>query len=231
MKSKRAFTLTEIVVVLAILFILAALLFPVFARMRENGKTATCQSNLHQLYIALSQYVADSDSHFPDHRQWKESLLPYIKSERVFFCPNVSRPLPIGSPVADDGSDYSYTGGLFTSLVSASSSTGLPTPRLTGVNESIVVDASKVYVFRDFPMDKLTKVEFSRGAACGWTIANGAPDTYGYYTDRHQGGFNFTFYDGHIKWMTPEQGAEVTCDAGQYAQAPFRSGGPHISLR
>lgn len=229
MTSKRAFTLIEILVVLAIVATLAALLLPVFGRVRENGKTATCQSNLHQLYLALSQYVADSDSHFPNRRQWKESLLPYTKNEGVFFCPNVSRPLPITSPVADEGSDYSYTGGLFTSLVFTPSSIGLPIPKLTGVNEAGVVDASKIYVFRDFPMETGgLEVALPRGAACGWTALDGTPDLTGRYTDRHNGGFNIVFYDGHVKCLTPEQGAEATCEAGQYAQPPFRAGGPYL---
>lgn len=43
---KQAFTLIELLVVIAIIALLAAILFPVFARARENARRASCQSNL-----------------------------------------------------------------------------------------------------------------------------------------------------------------------------------------
>ena len=45
-QPKRGFTLIELLVVIAIIAILAAILFPVFARARENARRASCQSNL-----------------------------------------------------------------------------------------------------------------------------------------------------------------------------------------
>ena len=49
MRSWRGFTLIELLVVIAIIAILAAILFPVFARARENARRASCQSNLKQV--------------------------------------------------------------------------------------------------------------------------------------------------------------------------------------
>ena len=48
-RARRGFTLIELLVVIAIIAILAAILFPVFARARENARKATCQSNLRQI--------------------------------------------------------------------------------------------------------------------------------------------------------------------------------------
>jgi prepilin-type N-terminal cleavage/methylation domain-containing protein len=45
---RKGFTLIELLVVIAIIAILAAILFPVFARARENARRASCQSNLKQ---------------------------------------------------------------------------------------------------------------------------------------------------------------------------------------
>src|SRR5471030_268187 len=65
---KRGFTLIELLVVIAIIAILAAILFPVFARARENARRASCQSNLKQLGLATLQYVQDYDERYPmDH--------------------------------------------------------------------------------------------------------------------------------------------------------------------
>lgn len=62
---RRAFTLTEILVVLAIIGLLSALLFPVFGRVRERSRNTTCQSNLKQLGLAIFQYAADYDDKLP----------------------------------------------------------------------------------------------------------------------------------------------------------------------
>ncbi|RYX85499.1 DUF1559 domain-containing protein [bacterium] len=100
--SKRlAFTLIELLVVIAIIAILAAILFPVFARARENARRASCQSNLKQIGLGLMQYAQDYDETLPawyngpsnvsnatTSWKWNDSIFPYVKSEQVFTCPS-----------------------------------------------------------------------------------------------------------------------------------------------
>lgn len=62
---KNAFTLIEMLVVIAIIAVLAALLFPVFARARSQSKKDVCLSNLRQLGQAVVMYAADYDEHIP----------------------------------------------------------------------------------------------------------------------------------------------------------------------
>src|SRR6476620_7318686 len=61
----KGFTLIELLVVIAIIAILAAILFPVFAKARENARATTCRSNLRQLGLAMTQYTEDYDGAYP----------------------------------------------------------------------------------------------------------------------------------------------------------------------
>ena len=63
--TSPGFTLIELLVVIAIIAILAAILFPVFARARENARRSSCLSNLKQLGLGFAQYVQDYDSQYP----------------------------------------------------------------------------------------------------------------------------------------------------------------------
>lgn len=64
-KRHQAFTLVEILVVLAIIAILAALLFPAFGRAREGARQTSCSSNLQQIGFAVLQYRKD-EGEYPD---------------------------------------------------------------------------------------------------------------------------------------------------------------------
>ncbi len=64
-RGKSAFTLIELLVGIAIMSLLAAILFPVFGRVRENARRASCQSNLKQIGLAIHQYTQDYDERMP----------------------------------------------------------------------------------------------------------------------------------------------------------------------
>ncbi len=91
----QGFTLIELLVVIAIIAILAAILFPVFARARENARRSSCQSNLKQIGLGLMQYVQDYDEIMPMNSTnepaggaWMDKIQPYIKSYQLFKCPS-----------------------------------------------------------------------------------------------------------------------------------------------
>ncbi len=94
--SQKGFTLIELLVVIAIIAILAAILFPVFARARENARRSSCQSNLKQIGLGLLQYVQDYDERTTDtdynngDYSWRDAIYTYVKSEQIFMCPSDS---------------------------------------------------------------------------------------------------------------------------------------------
>lgn len=99
--KRKGFTLIELLVVIAIIGILAAILFPVFARARENARKISCLSNVKQFGLAIEQYRQDYDSFFPYARgakgdSWYGNFLePYIKARQIIFCPSAPGKWPI----------------------------------------------------------------------------------------------------------------------------------------
>lgn len=102
---KSGFTLIELLVVITIISLLAAILFPVFARAREMARRASCASNFKQLGFAFMQYTQDYDERFPpfsqgagnvgyqgfggaDGARWGDMIFSYIKNSQVFDCPS-----------------------------------------------------------------------------------------------------------------------------------------------
>src|SRR5262249_44888523 len=86
----------------AIIAILAAILFPVFAQAREKARQASCVSNLKQVGTGVTLYVQDYDERLPYNYNysfdgqylwwWQDSIRPYVKNEPVYQCPSAPPP-------------------------------------------------------------------------------------------------------------------------------------------
>jgi len=98
--KRRGFTLIELLVVIAIIAILAAILFPVFARAREQARKTACTSNLRQIGSAIMMYAQDYDEMLcpastgvcpgPNSFGWADIIFPYVKNEKLFDCPTAT---------------------------------------------------------------------------------------------------------------------------------------------
>jgi prepilin-type N-terminal cleavage/methylation domain-containing protein/prepilin-type processing-associated H-X9-DG protein len=134
--ARAGFTLIELLVVISIIALLAAILFPVFARARENARRASCQSNLKQIGLGIMQYAQDYDEVMVpawlegdcsagqgwqptnsgnfgcyNNFKWMDLIQPYVKSEQIFNCPSAPKSIP--SYVQVTGNKYgSYAANL-----------------------------------------------------------------------------------------------------------------------
>lgn len=69
-QSKSGFTLVELLVVIAVIGILSAIMFPVLNKAKENARALDCVSNLRQLGSALQMYYSQYDDRFPAAIPW-----------------------------------------------------------------------------------------------------------------------------------------------------------------
>ncbi len=89
--KRRAFTMIELLFVIAIIATLASILFPVFARAREAARRSSCASNLEQIGVALGLYAQSYDGHYPRKNNDFGALYRYASSTDVFYCPSDSQ--------------------------------------------------------------------------------------------------------------------------------------------
>jgi len=224
----RAFTLIELLVVIAIIAILAAILFPVFAKVREKARQTSCVSNLKQLGLAILQYNEDYDEKFPETNvnancdNWAQEIYPYVKSEDVYKCPDnpdAGRFNPVnqwtanpnltwmGSTNWEPGSQAIPPSYGMSNFVGAA---GLGGPQiLAKINEPAV----KILL-----AERLGNNNGANAPGCsvppisqdgvGWFDwdGNGEGSPYSYaceLTAFHTQQSNFLFCDGHVKTMNP----------------------------
>ena len=210
---RSAFTLIELLVVIAIIAILAAILFPVFARARENARRSSCQSNLKQVGLGILQYVQDYDERYPathwdvdsnnaafpsagNERGWSWNVQPYVKSTQLFQCPSeTNEQLTAISDTTGQATvgftDYIYNRAM--GEISASSKTGIAAAQLTfPANTVMVVENASTSAGQS--TDGVTTTGVPGQARLRQTAAEPGA------AQRHLDGSNFLFTDGHVKW-------------------------------
>jgi prepilin-type N-terminal cleavage/methylation domain-containing protein/prepilin-type processing-associated H-X9-DG protein len=189
-RSRKGFTLIELLVVIAIIAILASILFPVFARARENARRSSCLSNTKQLGLATLQYTQDYDEKLPPSLSsgsgssevdtWFMHIQPYTKSKQLFFCPSDSS---INQNYQLAGANLSY-GWNFVYLTLAAC-----TPMDYGCGGVSLASINQV-------SETILLADRSDGGFQYVISWDGYPPSA-----RHLEGTNVAFVDGHSKWF------------------------------
>jgi len=197
----KGFTLIELLVVIAIIAILAAILFPVFARARENARRASCQSNMKQIGLGSMMYVQDYDEMYPQvggtgagcgsyypitSLSWEQAITPYTKSTQIFQCPSDTKADSTDptNPKTSYGFNY-YTGGA--ALAS-------------------LKNPSQILMWYE---DDSPGPHWARVSCQNFTFHFNDP-LIGF--TRHMDGMNINYADGHVKWQ------KLTRDGDNYTQ-------------
>lgn len=202
--TRSAFTLIELLVVIAIISILAAILFPVFAKVREKARQTACLSNCRQIGLGFMQYAQDNDEHLPlstdsgRDLSWTATLQPYIKSRQIYRCPDdasTNWTTPIAPATVTRLSSY-YLNDWLAGTLQYTALASIKTPAsVIYVSEATVNKTGDHF----HPFLWTADPDKAGGPSAGQfdTVTN---QTKELALTQHNGGMNNVYADGHAKW-------------------------------
>ena len=192
--QRRGFTVWQVVIVLGILALLAAVLFPIFfVRGHPPNRRASCLTNLKQIMLGVKQYVQDYDGKYPlvvsgprnssgkagDYSAfgWADAIYPYVKSTQIFQCPSEET-----APTTVDALQPQYTDYWFNA-------------RASGVSEKQVWEPAQILLLGDGnDGTDLTNARYHLMSIPAKWRGDVKSPLY-----RHTETANFAFADGHVK--------------------------------
>jgi prepilin-type processing-associated H-X9-DG protein/prepilin-type N-terminal cleavage/methylation domain-containing protein len=227
-RAYSAFTLIELLIVIAIIAILAAILFPVFGRARESARKSSCLSNMKQIGVATMMYTQDYDETMQrGHFTWHIPIRSYLKNEQLLICPSSNHlkpePRTYTNPAEADADYEQVTGTFLTNAKPAAD--GTRPIRIYGNyarnNEVFQISPRYQKIAGWFnPAQEILYAEVRDGVED--RNLNGTPDDDDYDDDnapyleeggttwnamfsalsrRHSEGSNVAYADGHVKWQ------------------------------
>lgn len=231
-KQLSGFTLIELLVVIAIIAILAAILFPVFASAKRRANTGVCQSHQKQLVASLMAYTDDYAGRLPRFQFLSTGggggllCMPYVRNVQILLCPAMFTDpdnFPSGFPkVRNMGFSYNQQSLCDTQLTRAAvaSTDVYETKRTfdqwTGRPLGSIVRTSRTPAF--FCAESVHSFQFGNRivyVGFGWEAVDSRNP--GRMVNAHAGGSNYSFLDGHARYLRPAgNGFYVATDGLDY---------------
>lgn len=224
-QRRRAFTLIEALVVIAIIGVLSALLFPVFARARESARTKSCLANMKQLGLAFQLYAQDHVQRYPAagvYQPFAGHTAGWGAGNGNWVAGPETKPIAdigTGEPIEDQNSPTGYRtadveGGAIYSYVKSAASYICPSNadgEKKQLSYSMNCAISRIHTVRITQPSEIVVLVDEDKANDGYFFAidDAAAGSSTNSTDAlakiHNGGGNLLFADGHAKFYTFER--------------------------
>jgi prepilin-type N-terminal cleavage/methylation domain-containing protein len=88
--NSRGFSVVELVVVMGIIAVLAGIMLPGIAQVKENARRSVCSSNMRELGLAMAEYSVDNDEREPVADDWANGIFAYAETPQIYRCPSYS---------------------------------------------------------------------------------------------------------------------------------------------
>jgi prepilin-type N-terminal cleavage/methylation domain-containing protein/prepilin-type processing-associated H-X9-DG protein len=221
----RGFTLIELLIVIAIIAILAAIIFPVLSSAQKRAWTIQCVSNLRQIGVGMKIFADENGELYPESGgdiywgtvdapppvgsgkpSWMEQIVSQIQNTNVYDCPG-NRQLP-----PDMQGPYNYFNGCRAAFVVAggfapvnNNSIKFPSAYVLSGDTCGIPNETTDEDGQNFDPLDADKDDYSQNCVGG--SANGSP--YELW-QVHALGQNILFADGHARWYKGYNAAEMT---------------------
>jgi prepilin-type N-terminal cleavage/methylation domain-containing protein/prepilin-type processing-associated H-X9-DG protein len=210
MTTRRAFTLVETLVVIAVIALIAAMLLPALSKAKQSGRRAACASNLRQLSVALSIYSGENEGDYPAITQsnhWPSQLYRGYENFDVLLCPSDRTAPPGNFGLRPDEAPRSYVMNLFrdhfASTLSATDLQRFNSGTFSGtINESSIGLPGDTVVFGE-KKTRSTDFYVDLAGVFGGTTRWAIEQRRHMRTSRaDSGGSNYAFVDGSVKYLS-----------------------------
>jgi prepilin-type N-terminal cleavage/methylation domain-containing protein/prepilin-type processing-associated H-X9-DG protein len=220
-----AFSLIELLVVVAVVSILAALVMPALSSAKQRAWSVSCQANLHQIGLTMRLFADENGEYYPESGGelpwgatnrvtgkfgWMEQIYSFTQNTNVYHCPgNVQLPLAEQGP-------FNYFNGCNAAYVEAGAYAPVKTTRIRFPSAFVLNgDTAGLQVFTDPTIissatDPLAPLDADKNDSlqnCVGGPVNGSPFEL---WQIHNKGQNILFADGHSQWYKNFNPVEMT---------------------